>query len=539
MNNQRSIMDNEVIHMSYEITQSTSDQNSLACYRQITGQLCCSVIGGVDKIGLNSMKIRASNGSSLLIDDGVDILQGSISNAYFDISLYKDFGIKVVLITHMHEDHIGGLSKKIDKLNKIKDLTIVTSEITASILEKKLKKYTPRIVIAEHGKKIVTGFSDVDSGFEIIGYDVDHSCLGAMCFSIKDLISGKSIIHSGDFRGVFPSESYENKSQYSLCFIESTNAFVTSDLPNEKDVKESLYELFDKIGSKMIVPLFASEHERIINIIRWCLLRKKTFALKGRAVIDTYDWLMSMNFFTEDEKIKIMSTNVGCEATNGDLILCTGALGQPMTGIFKICDEICELNLQNQYSIIISASCIPGNEKQVNDLYKYIADKEFKNLYTFKNWKAIHASGHANIRSLGETANLINAKMTIPVHGDIAQRYQVCRATSCPSLLIRKGCEYDIDGIKIEYPGDEFYNKYLKFIERNVELDREDAQKIIEEREALAKSGVIVIHSRKEYTLVGAIDSNELSSAIKWNYDDKDELIKEISRILPGVTVVL
>ena len=78
MNNQRSIMDNEVIHMSNEITQSTSDQNSLACYRQITGQLCCSVIGGVDKIGLNSMKIRASNGSSLLIDDGVDILQGSI-----------------------------------------------------------------------------------------------------------------------------------------------------------------------------------------------------------------------------------------------------------------------------------------------------------------------------------------------------------------------------------------------------------------------------------------------------------------------------
>lgn len=500
-------------------------------------RLSCSIIGGVDKIGLNSMKICGTNGSTLLIDDGVDILQGSISNAYFDISLYKDFGIKVILITHMHEDHIGGLSKKIDKLNKIKDLTIVTSEITASILEKKLKKYTPRIVIAEHGKKIVTGFSDVDSGFEIIGYNVDHSCLGAMCFSIKDLISDKSIIHTGDFRGTFPSDSYIGKSQYSLCFIESTNAFVTSDLPNEKDVKESLYELFDKIGSKMIVPLFASEHERIINIIRWCLLRKKTFGLRGRALLDTFNWLMSMNFFTEDEKLQIETCN--CSTIACDLTICTGALGQPMTGVFKVCDEICELNLQNQYSIIISASCIPGNEKQVNDLYKYIADKEFKNLYTFKNWKAIHASGHANIRCLKETADLINAKMTIPIHGDIAQRYQLYRATGGSTLLVRKGCEYEIDGIKIECPGDEFYDRYLKFIEGNVELDREDAQKIIEEREALAKSGVIVIHSRKEYTLVGAIDSDELSFAIKWNYDDKDELIKEVSKILPGVTIIL
>lgn len=505
--------------------------------RITTGQLCCSVIGGIDKIGLNSMKIRGSNGSSLMIDDGVDILQGSISNAYFDISLYKDFDIKVILITHMHEDHIGGLSKKIDKLMEIKDLTIVTSEITASVLENKLKKKTPRIVIAKHGKIVKTGFDDVDSGFEIIGYDVDHSCLGAMCFSIKDLMSNKSIIHTGDFRGLFPPAAYRGLPRYSLCFIESTNAFVTSELPTEEDVKNSLYELFDKIGSKMIVPLFASEHERIINIIRWCLSRKKTFALKGRAVIDTYDWLMRNQFFTEEEKLKIETRK--CEAIACDLMLCTGALGQPFTGVFKVCDEICEMNLQSQYTVIISASCIPGNETQVNELYKYIADRDFKNLYTFKNWKAIHASGHANICCLKETADLIGAKMTIPVHGDIAQRYQVCRAVCGSTLLIRKGCEYEVDGIKIECPGDEFYDKYLRFIERDFELNRADAQQIMDEREALSKAGVIVIHSKNEYTLVGAIDSKKLADTVKWFYDDKDELIDEISRILPGVTIII
>lgn len=525
MNNQQScFMENSISHAGNPIARSTE-------------QFICSVIGGTDKIGLNSMKLRASNGSTLLIDDGVDILQGSISNAYFDISLYKDFDIKVVLITHMHEDHTGGLSKKIDKLMEIEDLTIVTSEITASILENKLKKKTPRIVIAKHGEIVKTGFDDVDSGFEIIGFDVDHSCLGAMCFSIKDLISGKSIIHTGDFRGTFPPAAYRGLPRYSLCFIESTNAFVTSDLPNEEDVKESLYELFDKTGSNMIVPLFASEHERIINIIRWCLLRKKTFALKGRAVIDTYNWLMSMNFFSETEKLKIETSN--CEANDCDLVICTGALGQPFTGVFKVCDEICEMNLQKQYTVIISASCIPGNETQVNELYKYIADREFKNLYTFKNWKAIHASGHANICCLKETADLIGAKVVVPVHGDIAQRYQVCRATSRSTLLIRKGCEYEVDGIKVECPGDEFYDKYLRFIERDFELNRVDAQHIMDEREALSKAGVIVIHSKNEYTLVGAIDSKKLSDTVKWFYDDKDELIDEISRILPGITIIL
>lgn len=528
--------------MNIDNRKSTEQYYCSDTSKKMPEQPCCSVIGGIDKIGLNSMRIRGTNGSSLMIDDGVDILQGSISNAYFDISLYKDFDIKVILITHMHEDHIGGLSKKIDKLMEIKDLTIVTSEITASILENKLKKKTPRIVIAKHGKIVKTGFDDVDSGFEIIGYNVDHSCLGAMCFSIKDLMSDKSIIHTGDFRGTFPQDAYRNKPRYSLCFIESTNAFVTSDLPTEEDVKNSLYELFDKIGSKMIVPLFASEHERIINIIRWCLSRKKTFALKGRAVIDTYNWLMSMNFFTETEKLKICNCCAlacDCETIACDLVICTGALGQPFTGVFKVCDEICEMNLQSQYTVIISASCIPGNETRVNELYKYIADKEFKNLYTFKNWKAIHASGHANVCCLKETAHLINAEMTIPVHGDIAQRYQVCRAVCGSTLLIRKGCEYEVDGIKIECPGDEFYDKYLRFIERDVELNREDAQKIMDEREALAKSGVIVIHSKNEYTLVGAIDSKKLSDTVKWFYDDKDELIDEISRILPGVTIVM
>lgn len=380
-------------------------------------------LGGVGEIGKNMTAFEYKD-EMIILDAGLTFPDGDLPGVDIvvpDISylVANKAKIKAIILTHGHEDHIGGLPFLLPEIN----VPIYGSRLTLGLVENKLKEY-PKIkakLISVKPKNVLKIGS-----FAIEFIHVNHSIAGALAVCITT--PAGNIVHTGDFKVDFEAINGQvtdlerfgelGKKGVNLLMCESTNVCRKGYSMSERRVGETLDSLFDKHKeNRLFVATFASNIHRLQQIMDLAEKYGRKIAFTGRSMINVSEVAMKLGELKYNKENVIDIDKVDKFADKELLIITTGSQGEPMSALTRMAaNEFKKINLGENDCIIISASPIPGNEKSVytviNKLFKKGADVIYDELAD------VHASGHACQEEIKLVHSLIKPKCFMPVHGE-------------------------------------------------------------------------------------------------------------------------
>lgn len=394
-------------------------------------------LGGIGEIGKN-MTVFEYGDDILIVDSGVmfpdDSLLG-IDLVVPDITYLIENKEKIrgMVITHGHEDHIGGLPYV---LNDIKT-PIYASAFTCGLIQKKMEEFRKiqyKTTVVKPRQKVKIGC------FEVEFITVNHSIAGSYGLAIKTPVG--IVIHSGDFKvDLTPVHGdridfhrfaeYGNKGVL-LYMADSTNSEREGYSMSEKVVSNTFENLFDEHPEeRIIIATFASNVHRLQEIMNIAERHHRKIMFTGRSMVNVTD------VATKVGEMKINKSNiVDIDKLNKyqDKEICiisTGSQGEPMSALVRMADgEFKGLEIGDNDCIIFSSSPIPGNERMVNNVINKLITLGADVIYN--QLEQVHASGHAYKEELKTMFALVKPKYFIPVHGE--QKHLMAHASIAESM---------------------------------------------------------------------------------------------------------
>ena len=380
-------------------------------------------IGGVGEIGKNMTALEC--GDDIIIIDagaifpteempGIDLVVPDLS--YLIENKHK---VRGLLLTHGHEDHIGG----VPYLLKEMDVPVAGTQLTLALVDNKLREHrlnnVKEITVAPGGH-LQWGC------FKIDFINVNHSIAGALALAIHT--PQGVIFHSGDFKidltpvagaPIDLKTIADLGGKGVLLYMgESTNIERPGYTMSEAVVGETLERLVGENSSRrVIIATFASNVHRLQQIVDIAVRHKRKVALNGRSMLNVVDAAQKIGELTIPEGAIVDISRTRNLRDDEVLIVCTGSQGEPMSALHRMANgENPNLSVGSNDTIIISASPIPGNERDVynviNKLYHLGADVVYERL------ENIHVSGHACREEHKIMHTLLKPKFFIPVHGE-------------------------------------------------------------------------------------------------------------------------
>ena len=381
-------------------------------------------LGGINEIGKN-MTLYEYGNDMFLVDcglafpdadlPGVDLVIPDFS--YVESNADK---IKGIIITHGHEDHIGGLAYLLKKVN----IPIYATKLTIGLIKGKLEEHrllnSSKLVEIKPRDNITLG------SFNIEMIHVNHSIPDAVGLAIR--CPAGVIIQTGDFKiDTTPVDGdmidlsrfaeYGRKGVLAL-LSDSTNAERPGYTPSEKSVGDSFENLFRKANKKrIVVATFASNIHRVQQIIDVAYASKRKVAVVGRSLENLVKVGSELGYLNVPQGLLIDINTIKNYADDQLVIITTGSQGEPMSALTKIAfGAHTKVTLSPNDYVIISATPIPGNEKMVgnvvNELMRHGVEVIYEKMYD------VHVSGHACQEELKLMIGLVKPKYFIPVHGE-------------------------------------------------------------------------------------------------------------------------
>lgn len=386
-------------------------------------KLKITFIGGVGEIGKNMTAFEYKD-EMIVVDAGLTFPDGDLPGVDIvvpDISylVNNKSKVKAIVLTHGHEDHIGGLPFLLPEVNA----PVYGSSLTLGLVENKLKEY-PKI----KAKLITVKPRNVlkIGNFAIEFIHVNHSIAGALALSITT--PAGNVLHTGDFKVDFEAINGQvtdlerfgelGKKGVDLLMCESTNVCRKGYSMSERRVGETLDRLFaEHKENRLFVATFASNIHRLQQIMDLAEKYKRKIAFTGRSMINVSEVAMKLGELKYNKENVIDIDKVDKFSDKELLIITTGSQGEPMSALTRMAaNEFKKITLGENDCIIISASPIPGNEKSVynviNKLFKKGADVIYDELAD------VHASGHACQEEIKLVHSLVKPKCFMPVHGE-------------------------------------------------------------------------------------------------------------------------
>ncbi len=381
-------------------------------------------LGGMNEIGKN-MTLYEYGGDMFIVDcglafpdsdlPGVDLVIPDFS--YVEKNIDK---IKGVLITHGHEDHIGGLAYLLKKV----DIPIYATKLTIGLIKGKLEEHgllsRAKLIEIKPRDNITLG------SFNVEFIHVNHSIPDAVGIAIK--CPAGIIIQTGDFKiDTTPVDGdmidlprfaeYGKKGVLAL-LSDSTNAERPGYTTSEKSVGESFEMLFRKAKNKrIVVATFASNIHRVQQIIDVAESRNRKVAVIGRSLENLVKVGSELGYLNVPEGIMIDINLIKNYPDDKLVIITTGSQGEPMSALTKMAfGEHRKVSLTPNDYVIISATPIPGNEKMVGNVVNELMKRGVEVIY--EKMYDVHVSGHACQEELKLMMGIIRPKFFIPVHGE-------------------------------------------------------------------------------------------------------------------------
>lgn len=387
-------------------------------------QISISFLGGLNEIGKN-ITVYEYEGDILIVDCGLafpDSTMLGVDAVIPDFTYLAENAsrIKGIVITHGHEDHIGGIPYLLKEINA----PVYGTRLTVGLIEYKLKEHgilnTCKLNVFNAGDTLRIG------KFSVECIHVNHSIPDAVALAIRT--GAGTIVQTGDFKidntpidGEvinLPRFAQIGKEGVLALLQDSTNAEKEGYTLSESKVGETFEALFRKAGNKrIIVATFASNVHRIQQIMDVAKGMGRKVAITGRSMENIVKLGEELGYLKVKKGLLINQDEIRKCPDNKLVLICTGSQGEPMAALSKMAlSEHRQVEIGANDYVIISARPIPGNEKGVgnviNGLMMRGADVIYENMYN------THVSGHACQEELKMMLNFIHPKLFIPVHGE-------------------------------------------------------------------------------------------------------------------------
>ena len=379
-------------------------------------------LGGLGEVGKN-MYVITHKDELIIIDCGVLFPEDDLLGIDYVIQDYtylkqNESKIKALIITHGHEDHIGGIPFLLQSVNIP---VIYAPKIASDLINKKLEERNINYKNIEIiNKDLVLDYKY----FKIEFVNTTHSIPDSFALAIHT--PNGTIFETGDFKfdltPIGPMADIHKMAKIgsegvTLLLSDSTNALSEGYSKSESSVDGTLNDIISRHHGRVIIATFASNIFRIKHIVETCKQYGRKIIVFGRSMENAIE-LASNNGLIEDKSIFIDAYQAKSLKRNEVCILCTGTQGEPLAALSRIANGVHkQISLLNDDLVIFSSSAIPGNANSINKIINKLYLKGVR-VFTNTEFSDIHTSGHAKEEELKWMLRIINPKYFMPMHGE-------------------------------------------------------------------------------------------------------------------------
>ncbi|HUR35188.1 MAG TPA: ribonuclease J [Vicinamibacterales bacterium] len=419
-------------------------------------------LGGLGEFGMNMMAVTWGE-TTIVIDAGVmfpDPELLGVDRIIPDLTyLQQKGGAAALVLTHGHEDHIGGVPHVVPHIAG----PIYGTALTLALVDNKLKEHgleTPTRVVRPRDRVTI-------GPFEIEFIRVTHSMPDCVALAIRTPVG--TIVHTGDFKidqTPIDGEHFDlhrfgelGSEGVLVLLADSTNVDRRGFTGSETEVIEAFEEIFTSAGSKLIVSAFSSSIYRMQIVVDLAAQFERKVAFVGRGMIENSAIAQRLGYLRIPAGLQIRDAEIGNYPAQDVLCLTTGSQGEPMSALSRIAvDDHRYVKLAEDDTVVISARSIPGNEKSIGRVMNHLARRGTNVIH--EGTKHVHVSGHGSEEELKLVLSLVKPKYFIPVHGEyrqlshharVARRVFAGREPQPEILLIENGdmVGVDVDGARV------------------------------------------------------------------------------------------
>jgi ribonuclease J len=390
-----------------------------------TDNLAVFALGGINEIGKNMYVIQYAD-DIIVIDCGSKFPDETLLGVDLiiqDISYLKEHREKVraLLVTHGHEDHIGGIPYFLKQLN----VPVYATRLTLGLIELRLKEHK---LLRETKLVMINGDSTVNFGsISASFFKTNHSipdCLG-IAFETPE----GTVVHTGDFKfDLTPiNEDYADlhkmaeigKKGVLLLLSESTNAERPGFSQSERVVGKHIADAFREATQKIFISTFASNVHRIQQIVEAAQMTNRKIALLGRSMVNVVSVAADLGYLKIPEGMLIEPQEVDRMDPEKVVIICTGSQGEPMAALSRLStNNFRQVSVLSGDTVIFASSPIPGNEKSVSRIIDNLYRIGAKVIYGTGGATGMHVSGHGYREELKLMLTFMKPTYFIPIHGE-------------------------------------------------------------------------------------------------------------------------
>ena len=392
----------------------------------MTSRLRYLPLGGLGEVGINMWALEWE-GKLLVVDAGLMFPQEDMPGIDLvlpDISylLSRERDVTGIVLTHGHEDHIGGLPFMLKKLN----VPVYGTRLTLGLVKPKLKEH--RILRESDLREVRVGDQVQLGPFRVETIAVCHSIPDAVGLSIETPVG--RVVYTSDFKldPAPPDGHPTDMARFRklgdegvlLLLSDSTNAERTGRSGSERDLHVAFEQIFGEAPGRIVVANFASNIHRIQHLVRMAVQFNRRVAVVGRSLQTNFKTARELGFLEVPEGLTVPQAEIDRVPPSKLLLLTAGSQGEPMSALTRFAAQRHPfVNVLKDDWVVISARPIPGNERMVhqtvNNLYRHGARVFYSEV------GKVHVTGHAQRDELLEMLGAVRPRFFIPVHGEYRQ----------------------------------------------------------------------------------------------------------------------
>lgn len=385
------------------------------------GTLRIIPLGGLGEVGRN-MTVYEIDGRLLVVDCGVlfpEVQHPGVDLILPDISVLEErlADIEAVVLTHGHEDHIGGVPYLLRGRN---DIPLIGSQLTIALTEAKLK---------EHRIKPVTRVVREDERLRVGPFDlefvaVNHSIPDALAVAIRT--QAGTVLATGDFKmdqlpldgRITDLRAFARLGEegVDLFMVDSTNADVPGFTPLEKDIGPVLEQVIAKTRGKVVVASFSSHVHRVQQVLDAAAANGRCVVLLGRSMVRNMRIAQELGYLQVPDGVLVDLRESEQIPDHRIVFMSTGSQGEPMAVLSRMVNHDHQVEVGEGDTVILASSLIPGNETSVYRVIDGLTRLGARVVH--KGNARVHVSGHAAAGELLYCYNIVRPRNVMPIHGE-------------------------------------------------------------------------------------------------------------------------
>ena len=405
------------------------------------GALRVIPLGGLGEVGRN-MTVFEYAGRLLVVDCGVlfpEEHHPGVDLILPDFEPIRDRldAIEAIVLTHGHEDHIGGVPYL---LRERGDIPLVGSQLTLALITSKLREHRLKETVKAH---VAEGDVITFGPFELEFVAVNHSIPDALAVAIRT--GAGTVLHTGDFKmdqlpldgRITDLRAFARLGEegVDLFLVDSTNAEVPGFTTSERDIGPVLDRVFYRSEQRIIVACFASHVHRVQQVLDAAVTHGRKVAYVGRSMVRNMGIARDLGYLTVPDGVMVDAKALADLPPERQVLISTGSQGEPLSALSRIAQRNHHfVRIEPGDTVVLASSLIPGNE---NAVYRVINGLTREGAHVVHKGNAlVHVSGHASAGELLYCYNIVKPRNVLPVHGEVRHmraNADLARATGIPA----------------------------------------------------------------------------------------------------------